>query len=57
MQSIALPQPIPADTADLGRIKVGACGRLPAVAPADVTDNGRIKIGACGRLPADRDAT
>jgi len=55
MDKSALPaQPITGDTLDVGRIKVGSCGRLPALAPAEIADAGRIKVGSCGRLPADR---
>ncbi len=53
-KSALLPQPVAGDTVDLGRIKVGSCGRLPAASPAEVADTGRIKVGSCGRLPADR---
>ena len=41
-------------TNDSGRVKLGACGRLPAVKPAATADSSKVKLGACGRLPAIR---
>ena len=41
-------------TFDYGRVKLGACGRMPAAKPVATADNGKVKLGACGRLPAIR---
>lgn len=40
----------PNATADNGKVKLGAAGRLPAA----TADNGKVKLGAAGRLPALR---
>ncbi|HET6182571.1 MAG TPA: hypothetical protein VFA03_03130 [Acetobacteraceae bacterium] len=47
--------PLPADTADSGRIVFGGGYRLPAVG-IDTADAGRIIFGGGYRLPADRKA-
>jgi hypothetical protein len=51
-----LPKPVITETADAGRVRLGAGFRLPAPVPAEIADTGRIRLGAGFRLPADRTA-
>lgn len=56
MNQIVLPQPVPTETADANRVRLGGGYRLPMPIPTEVADNGRIRLGGGYRLPADRTA-